>query len=443
MPKIAIVGAGGFVFPLTIIRDVCAFPELRESTVSLMDIAPERLRRTVAGARALVREFKLPTVIESTTDRRKALDGADFVVVTWQVGGLDAYRHDVEIPRQYGVDQPVGDTMGPGGVFRGLRTIGVLKGFCADVRELCPDALVLNYANPMAINTWATYALGVKVIGLCHSVQGTSALLASEVGLPIQECNYRCAGINHQAWFIQFEHKGKDILPLIRKTILERHVTGQAAGERSTDLYAGGQEAVRGQIMQLTGYFHSESSHHGSEYVAWFRKDPEAILECLPQRWDYYEICRDHDEEGHNKWFLDDARKRGLAPGSEYGAYIIHSMVAGTPRVIHGSVRNDGIIANLPAGCAVEVPCLVDKNGVQPTVIGDLPPACAAVNRACVSVQELAVRAGLEGDRELVYAAVAMDPFAGAICTLRQIREMVDRLFEAEAQWLPSFGEAG
>ncbi len=437
--KISIIGAGGFVFPLTIIRDVCSFEALRDCTISLMDIAPDRLARTSKGARALIEEFKLPTTIEATTDRRESLDGAHFVVVAWQVGGLEAFRTDVEIPRRYGVDQPVGDTLGPGGVFRGLRTIEALKGFCADVLELCPDALVLNYANPMAINTWATYELGVDVVGLCHSVQGTSALLAGILGVPIQECNYRAAGVNHQAWFIQFEHDGRDLVPEIRRKVIDRYLLGKDEGDRSDDLYAGGNEAVRAELTRLTGYFHSESSHHGSEYVPWFRKDPQAVLECLPRRWDYYEICCDHDEEGQNARFLADARERGLKPGHEYGSYIIRSMVTGEPSVIHGSVRNDGIITNLPRGCAVEVPCLVDRNGVQPTVIGELPPACAAVNRACVNVHELTVRAGLAGDRDLAYAAVAMDPLAGAICTLPQIREMVDRLFEAQAQWLPSF----
>ncbi len=440
MPKVSIIGAGGFVFPLTIIRDLCSFPELQDSTISLMDIAPDRLARTLAGARALVEAFNLPTVIESTTDRRESLDDADFVIVTWQVGGLEGYRTDVEIPREYGVDQPVGDTMGPGGIFRGLRTIEATKDVCADMQELCPDALMLNYANPMAINTWAAYELGADVVGLCHSVQGTSALLAGEAGVPLSECNFRCAGINHQAWFIQFEHKGQDIIPVIRERIIAKHVTGEAAGERGDDLYAGGREAVRGQLMQMTGYFHSESSHHGSEYVPWFRKNAEAVQAVLPERWDYYDICCNHDEEGQNAQFLENAKKGGLQPGTEYGAYIIHSMTTGTPRVIHGSVRNDGIITNLPQGCAVEVPCLVDRNGVQPTHIGDLPPACAAINRACVTTQELAVKAGLTGDRDLVYAAAAMDPLTSAICTLPQVREMVDRLFDAQAQWLPSFG---
>ncbi|MFO7957328.1 MAG: alpha-galactosidase [Candidatus Brocadiia bacterium] len=440
MPKVSIIGAGGYVFPLTMIRDICAFEALRDTEFALMDIDEERLQRTASAARELVEEFDLPATIGSTTDRREALDGADFVIVTFQVGGLEAYRHDVEIPREYGVDQPVGDTMGPGGIFRGLRTIEVLKGLCADMLEMCPRALMLNYANPMAINTWAAYELGVKVVGLCHSIQGTSALLAREVGVPIEECSYRAAGLNHQAWFIQFEHEGRDLIPVIRDTIIEKHVSGAAAGDTGDELYAGGQERVRGELTQLTGYFHSESSHHGSEYAPWFRKDPEKVAAYLPRRWDYYQICCDHDEEGQSERFLEQVREKGLQPGHEYGAYIVESMTSNRPRVIHGSVRNDAIITNLPDGCAVEVPCLVDGNGLQPTVVGDLPPACAAVNRACVSAQELAVQAGLYGDREMAYAAVAMDPLTGALCTLPEIREMVDRLFEAERQWLPSFG---
>ncbi len=442
MRKIAVIGAGGYVFPLTMIRDVCAFPELADSAFALMDIDGARLERTATTARALVGEFGLPAAIESTTDRRDALDGADFVIVTWQVGGLDAYRHDVEIPREYGVDQPVGDTLGPGGIFRGLRTIEALKDLCADMRDVCPDALMINYANPMAINTWAAYELGVNVVGLCHSVQGTSALLAREVGVPIEECSYRAAGLNHQAWFIQFEHNGRDLIPVIRERIVAKHLGPGGAGDAADELYAGGQERVRAELTQLTGCFHSESSHHGSEYSPWFRKDAETVLEYLPQRWDYYEICRSHDETGQGERFLASAREHGLNAGHEYGAYIIHSMTTGRPRVIHGSVRNDGIITNLPQGCAVEVPCLVDGNGVQPVVVGDLPPACAAVNRACVNAQELAVRAGLTGDRELACAAVAMDPLTGALCTLPQVRRMVDRLIEAEARWLPSFGAA-
>lgn len=439
MPKISIIGAGGYVFPLTLVRDICAFPALQDSTICMMDIHGERLERNAAGARELAEQFDLPTRIEATTDRRASLEGADFVVVTFQVGGLDAYTHDVEIPREYGLDQPVGDTMNPGGIFRGLRTIEVLKGLCADVRELCPDALMLNYANPMAINTWAACELGVPVVGLCHSVQGTSALLAREVGVPVEECNYRAAGLNHQAWFIQFERNGRDLLPRIREQILRKHVTGEAAGERGDELYAGGNERVRGEIMRLTGYFHSESSHHGSEYVPWFRKDEETVREYLPRRWDYYEICCGHDEANYVANFLERTAEQGLEPGHEYGAYIVHSMTTGERRVIHGSVRNDGLITNLPDGCAVEVPCLVDANGLQPTVVGDLPPVCAALNRNCVTAQELAVRGGLRGDRELVHGAVATDPLTGALLTLPQIREMVERLFRAERQWLPSF----
>jgi alpha-galactosidase len=439
MLRVAIIGAGGYVFPLTLIRDVCAFEALRDTTFALMDIDAERLGRAEETARELVGHFGLPAEIEATTDRRRALRDADFVIVTFQVGGLAAYRCDVEIPRDYGVDQPVGDTLGPGGVFRGLRTIEVLKGLCADMAEMCPDALMVNYANPMAINTWAAYELGVNVVGLCHSVQGTSELLAAAAGVPVEECSYRAAGINHQAWFIQFEREGRDLLPVIREKVGESTLSSDGGAGLGEDLYAGGQERVRGELTRLTGYFHSESSHHGSEYAPWFRKDAETVLEYLPRRWDYFQICSSYDQSSQGEWFLKEVTKRGLVASHEYGAYIIDSMTTGRPRVIHGSVRNDGIVTNLPAGCAVEVPCLVDRNGVQPTVIGDLPPACAAVNRACVSVQELAVKGGLTGDRDLVHAAVAMDPLTGALCTLPQIREMVDRLFESQAGWLPSF----
>ena len=433
------IGAGGYVFPLTMIRDLCAFPSLRGSTISMMDVDPARLEKNAVGARTLVEMLELPTVIEATTDRRESLAGADFVLAIFQVGGLEAYGSDVEIPREYGVDQPVGDTLGPGGVFRGLRSIEVLRGLCADVQELCPDALMLNYVNPLAMTTWAAFELGVHVVGLCGAIQGTAELLAAEADVPIEECDYRAAGVNHQAWFIQFERNGEDLLPHIRESIVGKHVAGEVTDEPEGGLYAGAHERVRGELMQLTGYFHSETSHHGSEYTPWFRKDQRTVQEYLPRRWDYYDICASHDEEDYVAGFLERCKRDGLKASHEYGPSIIDSITTGMPRVVHGTVRNDGLITNLPPACAVEVPCLVDGNGVQPTHVGDLPPVCGALNRACTSVQELAVKAGLSGDRGLALAAVAMDPLTGAICTLPQIREMVERLFSAQKRWLPSF----
>jgi alpha-galactosidase len=439
MPKIAIIGAGGYVFPLTMIRDVLAFPELHESAFALMDIDPTGLDRTAGYARRLVESHGLPTRIEASTDRREALDGADFVIVTFQVGGIEAYRHDVEIPRRYGIDQTVGDTLGPGGVFRGLRSMAVLDGIARDMRELCPDALLIQYANPMSMNCWLTADAGIKTVGLCHSVQGTSWMLAERImGYEPGTWSFKCAGINHQAWFIEFTHNGKDILPELRERV-NAYSRGEGKAENeSDDLYGGGREQVRTAIMNLTGYFQTESSHHASEYLPYFRKTEADIKRYLPERWDYYRICLNHDFEGQRQ-YVESLTERPLTPSQEYGAYIIHSMTTGTPRVIYGNVKNTGLIANLPYGCCVEVPCLVDKQGIQPTCIGELPPACAGINWGSIAVQNCAVKASQTGDRELVRAAVALDRYASAMVRLEDCRKMVDEMFEAEAQWLPQF----
>ncbi|HEX2863518.1 MAG TPA: alpha-glucosidase/alpha-galactosidase, partial [Deinococcales bacterium] len=292
--KVTIIGAGGFVFPIQLIRDLLAFPALQAATLSLMDIDAGRLKVTADAARQLVDLHALPTRLEATTDRREALRGADYVIVAFQVGGLDAYRLDVEIPREYGLDQTVGDTLGPGGVFRGLRTVAVLRGLAADMKELCPGALVLQYANPMAINCWALSELGVQAVGLCHSVQGTSRMLARMAGVPIEEVNYLAAGINHQAWFLRFERRGEDLHPRLRE-VLEREARERTLPWEGT--YEGpGNERVRTEILRLTGYFHTESSHHASEYAPWFRRDAGLVKHYLPDRWDYFKVCSGHDE---------------------------------------------------------------------------------------------------------------------------------------------------
>ncbi len=450
MTKIAIIGAGGYVFPLRLIGDVLSFPELRDIDLSLMDIDLDRAERTAAAARDLVAHHGFPTRIETTTDRRHALDGADYVVVTFQVGGLDAYRLDVEIPRRYGLDQTVGDTLGPGGVFRFLRSASVYRGIAADIQELCPGALLINYANPMAMSCWFLERLGVTVVGLCHSVQNTSRMLARQLDVPYDEVNYLVAGINHQAWFLRFRQGDEDLYPRLREVMTRRHLgrrnvdglagdQGQhSATERDDSVYEGGLERVRTEIMDAFGYFHTESSHHASEYLPYFRKSPELIETFIPKRWDYYEVCAAHDETGQTEELL--ARlKADLAPSVEYGAAIVRGMETGQPQVIYGNVANRNLIANLPDGCCVEVPCLVDRNGVQPTAIGALPPQCAAVNRTNINVQELAVEAALTGDRDHVYQAVMLDPLTGALLPLAQIRAMVDDLFAAEAEWLPAF----
>jgi alpha-galactosidase len=439
MPKITIIGAGGYVFPLTVIRDVLSFPTLEDSELRLMDIDAENLDRTYKHARTLIEAHDLPARVMATTDRRESLQDTDFVVITFQAGGIDAYRHDVEIPRKYGLDQTVGDTLGPGGVFRGLRTAKALDPIIADMHEVSPDALVINYANPMSINCWYASEAGVETVGLCHSVQGTSRMLAERMGFEDGTWSFKCAGINHQAWFVEFKHNGEDVLPLLRETMNEFAEEARAAGENASDnLYGGGGEQVRTAIMNLTGYFQTESSHHASEYLPYFRRSPEEVEYWIPERWDYYEICKNHD--------LDALAARAgklaeqpLEPSHEYGAYIIESMVSDTPRVIYGSVPNEGHITNLMEGSSVEIPCLVDAQGIQPTFVGDLPPACAGVNAGSIAVQDCAVKAAQRRDKDLVHAAVALDKYTSAMLTLDEIHHMVDEMLEAEARWLPDF----
>ena len=446
MPKIAIIGAGGFVFPLTLVRDIVSFPALRGATLALMDIDAGRLQKTVASAQTLIDRYQLPAQLAPTTERRAALRGADYVIVTFQVGGLDAYKLDVEIPRRYGLDQTVGDTLGPGGVMRGLRTIPVLLAIARDMQELCPNALLIQYANPMAMNCWAMNTTGIANVGLCHSVQGTTHMLARQIGVPYEDVRYISAGINHQAWILQFKRGDEDLYPLLRETMFRRHLVGSLrqsladddgdhSAAKADNLYEGGNEAVRTTVMRTFGYFHTESSHHGSEYLPYFRKNAATIRNYISQRWDYYEICAAHDDADYHASILE----RGLQPSYEYGAFIIHSMETNTPRVIYGNVANRNLITNLPSNCCVEVPCLVDANGIQPTAIGDLPPQCAALNRTNINVQELTVHAALTAEREAVYQAIALDPLTGALLTLEQIHQMVDELLLTEAQWLPTW----
>jgi alpha-galactosidase len=452
MPKITIIGAGGYVFPLRLIGDLLSFPALQNSTITLMDIDQHRAEQTAAAARQIVEHYGFPTILEVTTDRRRALTDAQVVFVTFQVGGLAAYHHDVAIPRRYGLDQPVGDTLGPGGVMRFLRSAPVYQAIAADMHELCPDALLINYANPMAMNCWLLDRLGVQTIGLCHSVQNTSQLLARRLNLPYAEVRYLVAGINHQAWFLQLRHGAVDLYPQLRQTMTARYLSSTTAtsytsdqGDHSSEVHAdsdyeGAQERVRSEIMAAFGYFHTESSHHASEYLPYFRKHPELVQSYLPQRWDYYQICANHDEPGQRQAMIDRLTTK-LEPSLEYGAQIVHALITNERCGVYGNVANRGLISNLPAGCCVEVPCLVDGNGVQPTAIGELPAQCAALNRSNINVQHLAVEAVLSESREHIYHAIMLDPLTGALLTLPQIRAMVDELLLAEAAWLPAFAQ--
>ena len=311
-PRIVIVGAGGWVFPLELCRDILAFPALTASTLVLYDIDPAAAERTEGFVRRLIEDARLPARVEVAPDLRSALRGADVVLTVFQVGGVEAYALDIEIPRAYGIDQTVGDTLGPGGVFRGLRTVEALREVAEAMLEICPDAWLLNYANPMSINCWAIERLGVRIVGLCHSVQGTSELLARELGVPYEEITFDCAGVNHTAWFTTFRRGEEDLIPRIREVMKARHVDRTLPLlPRSEDAYES-IERVRTELMLLTGYFHTESSHHASEYWAWFRRTPELAAEYLDRRWDYLEICRSSDASTRNEDIVEEARREQL-----------------------------------------------------------------------------------------------------------------------------------
>jgi alpha-galactosidase len=447
LTKVAIIGAGGYVFPLRLIGDILSHPELQDCTLSLMDIDPGRLERTADAARTLVASHELPTCVEATTEQRRALDGADYVIVTFQIGGLEAYRLDVEIPRRYGVDQTVGDTLGPGGVFRFLRSAPVFRDIAADLQELSPQALLLNYVNPMAMICWYLDRLGCTAVGLCHSIQETSRLMARQIGVPYDEVQFLAAGINHNAWFLRFQRDQQDLYPELRRVMRLRHLP-QSDGRQpeigpdpDASLYDGRMERVRTEMMEAFGYFHTESSHHTSEYLPYFRKNAALITDYLPERWDYYTICSSHDDAGWTDRLLNELTSE-LTPSHEYGATVIQAMESGSSSLIYGNVPNRGVITNLPEGCCVEAPCLIDGIGIHPFAVGPLPPQCAALNRAMINVQELAVEAALTGNREHVYHAIMLDPLTSAVLTLPQIRAMVDDLFAAEAAWLPDFSLA-
>lgn len=428
MPKIAMIGAGSVVFARRLITDILSWPALQHSRLALMDIDPTRLEIITALANRLVTQERLPARFVPTTDRREALDGADYAVVMIQVGGVDLFQHDINVPRKYGIDQTVGDTIGPGGVFRGLRVVPVLLDICKDMAELCPDALLINYSNPMAINCWAMdSAASVRHIGLCHSVQGTTAALAGYLGAPLDEVSVWVAGINHQAWFLRLERNGQDAYPVLRQRMDD------------SEVYA--KDKVRFEIMRYFGHFVTESSHHMSEYVPYFRRREATIEKYIPYRWDYLRICQRGWQTQYEQISKQLASNDPLPTDrtTEYCSFIMNAIETNVPWRINGNVRNDGLISNLPLGCCVEVPCLVDSTGIHPCHVGELPAQLAGLNRTNINVQELAAQGALRGDREAVYQALQLDPLTASLVDLPDIRRMADELFEIEKDWLPQF----
>jgi len=436
MPKITFIGAGSTVFAKNLMGDILSFPELADCTITLHDIDPERLRTSEIVAHRIAKVLDAHPTIEATTDRRAALDGADYAINMIQVAGYKpGTLTDFEIPKKYGLRQTIADTLGIGGIMRGLRTIPVLLDICRDMEEICPDAMFLNYVNPMAMNTWAIHrASPIKNVGLCHSVQNTAEDLARDLGVPYEEINYICAGINHMAFYLRFERDGEDLYPRLRQ-IME----AKSYGRR----YRGLADHVRFEVLRRTGYFVTESSEHFSEYVPWFiKRDRPDLIEKYEIPLDEY-ITRCELQiagwEEAKAAFEHGELEITVERSGEYCPLIIHSMETGTPRVVYCNVPNEGLIDNLPQDCIVEVPCVVDKNGVQPTRIGSLPPHLAALMRTNINVQELTVEAALTGKREHIYHAAMLDPHTAAELDLEQIWNLVDDLIEAHGEWLPEY----
>jgi alpha-galactosidase/6-phospho-beta-glucosidase family protein len=421
--KIALIGAGSVVFTKTLLGDILQYPELSSSTICLMDIDSSRLKIAELMARKMIVQLKCQARVEVTLDQKEAIRNANYVICTIQVGGYKpATVTDFEIPRKYGLLQTIGDTLGVGGVFRALRTIPVMLTMAKDIADhAAKNCIFLNYTNPMAMNCLAVHrGVGIPHVGLCHSVQSTSQILARYAGLPYEEITYLVAGINHMAFFLKFECKRKDAYPRLFSLLDNPKFTA---------------DKVRFEMMKRTGYFVTESSEHQSEYTPYFIHHGKKIIKQFDIPIDeYLRRC----EQIIQRWKNTEQELLGkndeieIRPQSaEYGSHIIHSRETNKQRVIYGNVPNRGLISNLPNECCVEVPCLVDANGIQPTVIGNLPLQLAAICRTNINVQELAVEAALTRKREHVYHAVMLDPHTSSVLTLDQIWAMCDDLIEA------------
>lgn len=434
------------MFARLLICDIYSHRALRDATIVLEDIDEERLEVTCRLAKRIIDTHALPGKIEKTTSQKKALSGADFVISMIAVGGLDAWDLDKSIPLKYGLNQIVGDTLGPGGVFRALRHIPPILTIVKDMEKLCPNTLFINYANPMASIMWAVNrACTIRSVGLCHSVQATTKEIAGYIGVaewenypvtstdwhdfyyrPLPEnVNFLVAGINHMAWYLAYEVDGEDAYPKIR--------------EAYHDARAYEADTVRFEILKHFGYFVTESPHHMSEYVPYFRKTAKDVDTFMSYTWNALEITRRKakDDEVSIQRQIAGEERIELKSSVEYGAKIINAVVTGDAIRINGNVNNDGHIANLPEGCCVEVPCLVDGNGVQPCHVGALPPQLAALNRSNINVQSCTVEAALNRSRDKARQAVALDPLTSAVLTLDDIETMTDEMFDSQRRWLP------
>ncbi|MFH1969957.1 MAG: alpha-galactosidase [Verrucomicrobiota bacterium] len=437
MARIAFIGAGSFGFTRGLVRDLLTFPRLQDATLALMDIDRERLSYIRQAVERIVREGRYPAKIVATTNRRKALEGADAVICTILAGDVNVWQYDITIPKQFGVDINIGDTRSVSGVFRALRTIPVMLSICRDIEQVCPRAILLNYTNPMAMLCRAMQSqTKVQVTGLCHSVQGTAHMLAQWIGAPADQVDYVCAGINHQAWYLKYDWQGCNAYPLIRKAILKN--------PKIRD-----EEQVRNEMFLHLDYYVTESSGHNSEYSWWFRKRPDLIKKYCTRGtgWNpghyayvlhYYRNQKTTWKKETKKW-LDDPKPLDLKRGLEYAASIINARMGGEVFQFNGNVPNTGIIPNLPANVCVEVPVFTDRQGFHPVFVGALPPQLAALNNVSIAVEEMAVTAAITGNPRKVFHAIAYDPLSAAVLSLAEIKRMVQAMLNKNKAYLPQF----
>lgn len=439
--KIAFIGAGSVGFTRKLLSDLLTVPEFHDIEVAFTDINQHNLDMVMALCQRDIEENGLHIKIHPTLDRREAFQGAKYVINAVRIGMLEAFEKDIDVALRYGIDQCVGDTLCAGGIMYGQRGVDAMLGFCKDIREVAaPGCILLNYANPNAMVTWACNKYGkVPTIGLCHGVQGGHRQIAEALGYRQEEVDIVCAGINHQTWYVKVAHEGEDLTG----KILEAY-------ENNPDLSA--KEKVRIDMLKRFGYYSTESNGHLSEYVSWYRKRPEEIAQWIDlSTWingetgGYLRVCR----EGRN-WFETDFPNWMKEPANRYvpeersqehGSYIIEALETGRVYRGHFNVMNNGCITNLPDECVVEVPGYVDRNGINIPKIGELPLGCAAVCSQSIWVQRLAVEAAYAGDRSLLIQAMLMDPLTGAVCNPPEIEQMVDEYLVEEAQWLPQYAD--
>ncbi|MCY4447164.1 MAG: alpha-glucosidase/alpha-galactosidase [Rhodobacteraceae bacterium] len=447
IPKITFIGAGSTIFLKNIMGDILMREELQNAHISLMDIDKNRLEEAHQITNKIITTLKIPATVSKHLSQEESLSGSDFVIVAFQIGGYKPCTvNDFAIPKQYGLEQTIGDTLGIGGIMRGLRTVPYLLKLCEDMTQLCPDAIMLQYVNPMAINCWALEKLypKIKVVGLCHSVPYTVNELAEDLNLDSHQIQFTCAGINHMAFFLKLEQildngKTKNLYPELL------HKYQQGIIPKSNRHNPRCPNIIRYDIMQKLGYFVTESSEHFAEYVPWYiKKDrPDLIAKFKIPIDEYLVRCEEQITQWQEQSIeLEANNPLELSPSHEYASDIIHSVWTGKPSVIYGNVPNYGLISNLPHQCVVEVPCLVDKNGIQPIRMGAIPIQLAALMRTNINVQELTVESLVKRNRQYIYQAAIMDPHTSSILDLDQIWNMVDDLLTAHQDWLPQWTQS-